>query len=131
MPEVYELMLELGHLVPMKPALWTVQVYAVDCRPDHLVAEVPVSERLRFCVGTRNQGQAALGIWRSGNSVGMLNVALMTGPALERSLVLEHVQACEEQRVICDLPERVACSVPTHTPSGHRTIVSRSIPSAA
>ena len=114
--DVDQLMLQLRDLVPGEAALRAREVERVDRPIGHRIAEAPVLEdlRLRVCVAR-----------------GAVVAAVLVRPPPKLGFVTLQIQMREEQRVIRDLPERIFDSVLDQRSGGQRSMVSRSIVSAA
>ena len=98
-------MLQLRNRVSSKSTLRTFQVKFVNRVVDHLIAERPIFQHLRFRVRFRNERQGTVGVGWTGNAIRVLDSALVMLLRVKRLFVRLKVRVREEQSVGSDLPK--------------------------
>ncbi len=103
--EVYELMFQLGDLVPIEPTLGVMEVQRVDGIINQPIANVPILQYLCARVWFGDQRQRAVGSAGPAMPSWCLDFRLVMLPGSKCSLVWLKVQVRDEQCVVSDLPE--------------------------
>jgi hypothetical protein len=79
-PEIHELVFQFRHSVPGKSTLRTFQIELVNGVIDHLIAECPIFQHLRFRVGFRDERQRTVWVGGTGDGIRVLDCALVMLP---------------------------------------------------